>query len=98
MFEAIKSSSRTFDVILLDVDNGPVAPSQAKNQRLYSERGVRACYLALRSQGVLAVWSAGPNARFERTLARVGFEVEVTRVAARTGSGARHVLFLADRA
>jgi len=98
VFDAIKTSSRTFDVILLDVDNGPTALSQAKNQRLYSEHGVRACYVALRPQGVLAVWSAGPNARFERTLARVGFEVEVMRVAARTGSRARHVLFLAERA
>lgn len=97
VFDAIKSSPRTFDVILLDVDNGPMALSHAKNDRLYSERGVRACHLALRPQGVLAVWSAGPNARFERTLARVGFNVDVVRVAAREGSRARHVIFLAER-
>src|SRR5260221_661953 len=97
VFETIKTSSRSFDVILLDVDNGPTALSQAKNQRLYSEHGVRACYGALRPGGVLSGWSAGPNARFERTLARVGFDVEVMRVAARTGSRARHVLFLAAR-
>jgi spermidine synthase len=84
-------------IILLDVDNGPVALSSAKNQRLYSEYGVRACHQALRPDGVLAVWSSGPNARFERRLASAGFDVEVMRVAARKGSRARHVIFMAER-
>jgi spermidine synthase len=97
VFETIQRSSSRFDVILLDVDNGPVALSQAENQRLYSEHGVRACYAALAPYGVLAVWSAGPSPRFERRLATAGFEVEVLRVAARVGSRARHVLFLAKR-
>jgi spermidine synthase len=97
VFEKIKSSRSTFDVILLDVDNGPIALSNAKNQRIYSEQGVRACYRALRPAGVLAVWSSGPNARFERRLTNAGFDVEVMKVPARTGSRARHVLFLALR-
>jgi spermidine synthase len=97
VYDTIKRSARTFDVILLDVDNGPVALSSAKNQRLYSEHGVRACHQALRPQGVLAVWSSGPNARFERRLAGAGFDVEVMRVAARKGSRARHVIFMAER-
>jgi len=97
VFDTIKRSPRTFDVILLDVDNGPVALSSAKNQRLYSEYGVRACHQALRPNGVLAVWSSGPNARFERRLASAGFDVEVLRVAARKGSRARHVIFMAER-
>jgi spermidine synthase len=96
VFDAIRRLPRQFDVILLDVDNGPVALSSARNQRLYSERGVRTCHCALRPRGVLAVWSAGPNARFARRLAGAGFDVEVVRVAARNGSRAHHVLFLAD--
>ena len=96
VFDVIKRSPRKFDVILLDVDNGPVALSNARNQRLYSQHGVRTCRLALRDQGILAVWSAGPNPRFERTLADAGFNVEMMRVAAREGSRARHVLFLAE--
>jgi spermidine synthase len=97
VFDTIKRSAREFDVILLDVDNGPVALSSAKNQRLYSEYGVRHCHQALRPDGVLAVWSSGPNARFERRLAGAGFDVEVLRVAARKGSRARHVIFMAER-
>lgn len=97
VFDTIKRARATFDVILLDVDNGPVALSQESNQRLYSEHGVRACLAALRPSGVLCVWSAGPSPRFERRLRSAGFEVEVLRVAARQGSRARHVLFLATR-
>jgi len=95
LVEVIKSSPNTFDAILLDVDNGPLALSNASNQRLYSERGVRACRDALRAPGVLAVWSAGPSARFERALNNAGFDVRVMRVAARKGKRARHVLFVA---
>ena len=97
VYDAIKHSKRSFDVILLDVDNGPVALSSAKNQRLYSDYGVRACHDALRPGGVLAVWSSGPNARFERRLESAGFAVDVLRVAARKGSRARHVIFMAER-
>lgn len=97
VYDIIKRSPRTFDVILLDVDNGPQALAQAKNQRLYGDAGVRACHAALRPNGVVAVWSAGPNARYERRLQRFAFDVEVLRVPARIGSRAKHVLFLAKR-
>ncbi len=96
--DTIKRPPRRYDVILLDVDNGPSALSQAKNQRLYSDAGVRACYAALERGGVLAVWSLGPNARYEHRLQRFGFDVDVQRVPARAGSRAKHVLFLGKRA
>ncbi len=98
VFDTIKYPPHAFDVILLDVDNGPVGLSQARNQRLYSYRGVRACHAALRPGGVLAVWSAGPSARFERQLAGAGFKVEGLRVHARKGgAGGHYFLFLAKR-
>jgi spermidine synthase len=97
VLDVIKRSPRTFDVILLDVDNGPEAISQAKNERLYGDAGVRACHAALVKGGVLAVWSAGPNARYERRLASHGFDVDIVRARARTGSRVRHVLFLGLR-
>jgi spermidine synthase len=97
VFETIKRSPGAFDVILLDVDNGPIAVSQAKNQRIYSEQGVRTCYRALRPAGVIAVWSSGPNARFERRLSSAGFAADVVRVPGRAGGRAHHVLFLGVR-
>lgn len=94
VFETLKRSRRSFDVVLLDVDNGPVAISQDTNQRLYGDGGVRVCAGALTDGGVLGVWSAGPNVRYEKRLERFGFDVDVVRVAARVGSRAKHVLFL----
>jgi spermidine synthase len=95
--DLLKRSRGLFDVVLLDVDNGPQSLAQARNQRLYGEGGVRVCRDALRPNGIVAVWSAGPNARYARRLQSVGFEVEVLSVPAREGMRARHTLFLAKR-
>jgi len=97
VFDVIRQSPGTFDVILLDVDNGPRALAQAKNQRIYGDGGVRACYDALTPGGVLGVWSSEPNAKYAQRLGRFAFDVEVLRVDARTGSWAKHVLFFATR-
>jgi spermidine synthase len=95
VFDTLRLSPATFDVILLDVDNGPQGLSQAKNQRIYSDWGIGACLAALRPNGVLAVWSSGPNARYARRLEKHGAEVEVLSVEARLGSSMRHVVFMA---
>lgn len=95
VYETLKRCPVTFDVILLDVDNGPAALSSSKNQRLYGRRGVETCLRSLRPAGVLAIWSAGPSARFERVLRDVAGEVEVLHVNAFKTGRARHVLFLA---
>lgn len=97
VFDCIKESDAALDLILLDVDNGPSALAHSKNNRLYSEGGVRACEKALRPGGVLALWSAGHDERYARTLGLSGFKVEVKSVSQRKGSGARDVLFLATK-
>lgn len=97
VYDVISSRKRRFDVILLDVDNGPRALSQEKNQRLYGDTGTRACWNALTPKGVLGVWSAGPEAQYAARLKRCGFAPEVLRVRARTGGRAMHVLFLGTK-
>ncbi len=61
VYEVIRQSREAFDVILLDVDNGPQALAQAKNQRIYGDPGVRACRAALRPSGVLAILVGRPE-------------------------------------
>ena len=95
VFDELKRSRATFDVILLDVDNGPQGLTQPKNQRLYGDWGIGACLAALRPNGVLAVWSQGPNARYQRRLEALGAEVQVLRVSARAGTNVSHIVFLA---
>lgn len=82
-----------FDVIVLDVDNGPIAMSSQHNQRLYSARGVRHCLAALRPGGVLGVWSAAPSSAFEQRLRGIGTNTEVVTVPAHPNSRTKHTLF-----
>jgi spermidine synthase len=87
-----------YDVILLDVDNGPEAITLEANDRLYIPRGLGQAYRALAPGGVLAVWSANDDPRFADRLRRAGFRVETHRVSERSGGkGGRHVIFVASR-
>lgn len=88
----------TYDAILLDVDNGPDGLSRPENNRLYSMAGLARAKAALKPLGVLAVWSAAPDAAFTRRLESSGFSVEVVAVRARAnGKGAHHTIWLARR-
>ena len=96
---AIRASRDRFDAILLDVDNGPAAFTASDNQALYDDRGLAAARLALKAGGVLAVWSAREDRRFEQRLRYAGFTVTVERVRARLKKGGpRHTIFLATLA
>jgi len=73
-----------YDAILLDVDNGPDGLTRPGNDGLYSMRGLAAARGALRTGGILAIWSAAPDAAFARRLADADFAVEEVGVRART--------------
>jgi spermidine synthase len=96
--ELIRHSPATYDAILLDVDNGPEGLSREANDTLYDVVGLGAARAALRSGGVLAVWSSGPDPDFTQRLRRIGFAVDEARVRANgSRGGARHVIWLATR-
>ena len=89
------ASRDRFDAVLLDVDNGPAAFTAERNAALYADRGLAAARAALKSGGVLAVWSAWDNRKFEQRLRYGRFDVEVERVRARLQRGGpRHTIFL----
>jgi spermidine synthase len=91
----IHASARRFDAMLLDVDNGPAAFTATHNTRLYDDRGLAAARAALKPDGVLAVWSAWDDRRFEQRLKHGGFTVQVERVRGRLKKGGpRHTIFL----
>ncbi|WMT77732.1 spermidine synthase [Bradyrhizobium sp. Ash2021] len=96
--EVIRSRARTFDAILLDVDNGPEGLTRKANDALYNSAGLKAAHAALHPGGVLAVWSSGPNPPFAKRLRGAGFDVnEVAIRATGRGGGARHVIWIATR-
>ena len=92
---AIRQAAAAWDLILLDVDNGPAALAQSSNSGLYDAAGVRCCRRALRAGGVLAVWSAGPDEGYLRRLRDGGFDASAQPVLARRGGRKKHVVFVA---
>ena len=96
--DVIRSHDSAFDAILLDVDNGPEALIRKANNSLYDLKGLKTIYRALRSNGVLAIWSSGPNPAFTKRLGSAGFDVnEVNVRATGRGGGARHVIWIAKK-
>ena len=94
--KAIGAATRRYDAILLDVDNGPDGLTREANEGLYSAAGLATAKAALRPGGILAIWSAAPDARFTRRLTAAGFQVEEVGVRARSnGKGPRHVIWFA---
>jgi spermidine synthase len=88
-----------FDAVLLDVDNGPTAfSSSSNNAALYDHRGIAAAFAALKMDGVLAVWSASENRKFEQRLRHGRFAVKVEQVRGRLKKGGpRHTIFLGHK-
>ena len=96
--QLLKQERSSYDAILLDVDNGPEALPQSENSWLYGRAGLAAALAALRADGLLAVWSAGPDAAFSERLRVAGFEVEEVEVRARGYTrGTRHTIWFARR-
>jgi spermidine synthase len=95
VLDTLRSSGARFDAVLLDVDNGPDAFTTARNSSLYSDTGLASIRSALRPGGVLAVWSAWEDRKFEQRLRHGRFDVEVHRVRARLKKGGPwHTIFL----
>jgi spermidine synthase len=94
----LNSRPGQFDAVILDVDNGPTAFTASNNARLYDNHGIAAAHAALKMQGVLAVWAAQEDRKFEQRLRRGGFDVQVQRVRGRLKkSGPRHTIFLSHK-
>ncbi|MPZ66557.1 MAG: spermidine synthase [Pseudonocardiaceae bacterium] len=85
----------TFDVLCLDIDNGPDWTVTPSNAELYSGTGLVLLASRMAPGGVLAVWSAAPSAPFEARL-RVHFE-EVTMLTVDVPRGAPDTVYLAQR-
>ena len=94
----LRSAPAQLDAVLLDVDNGPTAFTAETNAGVYDDRGLAAAHSALKPGGVLAVWSARDDRKFEQRLRYNGFRVEVEHVRARLKKGGpHHVIFLGHK-
>ncbi len=73
VLDVMRESPGAFDVILLDVDNGPQWASFRTNARLYTASGLAAARAALAPTGIFAVWSGYPADAFLARLREAGF-------------------------
>jgi len=72
-----EAAPASYDLVLLDVDNGPDQLVHATNAALYEEAALRTARAALRPGGALVVWSAHEAPQLATALAQVFREVEV---------------------
>jgi len=94
----IGAATDAYDAILLDVDNGPDGLTRRDNDQLYGHDGLAAARSAMRPGGILAIWSAYPDAAFGDRLLEAGFAVDEVGVSeAANGEGSRHVIWFARK-
>lgn len=94
--ELLRTTEQRYDVIALDVDNGPEALSTSGNDWLYSPEGIGCASACLNDGGVLAYWSATPDPRFAKRLRECGLRVSEKSVFAHGKKGAKHTIWLAS--
>jgi spermidine synthase len=86
-----------YDVVCLDVDNGPDWTVTSSNEELYRYEGLAAATAALRDDGVLAVWSASRSPGFEDRLAEHLSDVRALEVDVRLERAEPDVVYLGRR-
>lgn len=94
----LEAEPGTWDAILMDIDNGPVAMVASDNRLLYADKGIQAIRKALSRKGRAVFWSAGPDIKFETRLKRNGFKVQA--IPSKRHPSARQMpyrLYVADR-
>lgn len=83
-----------FDLILLDLYEGPNSSTQAANDPFYGAAALARAHRALAARGVLGVWSEDADAPFERRFSAAGFSVTKHSIGR---GGRRHVVYVGVR-
>ena len=90
----LRESPGRYDIVCLDVDNGPGWTVTEDNAELYSADGLATCVAALAPGGVLAVWSAHRSPAYEQLVRETLGNLEVVEV--EVARGEPDVVYLAS--
>ena len=88
---------RRWDVIVLDVDNGPEALSTPGNAVLYGEHGLARCRNSLAPSGHLLLWTGCEDLNFVERARAAGFSVTRQSIPLPNRSDQAHVLYVLSR-
>lgn len=91
----LRAKKACYDVIALDIDNGPDGLTKSSNDWLYTSAGINCVRTALKADGIVSYWSAAPDPKFKKLLKSCRFRVEEKLVYAHGKKGARHTIWLA---
>ena len=95
----VRTTGERYDVLCLDIDNGPEWTMTDDNQSVYAAAGLAALERVLTDQGVLSVWSAARAPAFVQRLASRFARVEALEVPVLPDHrGEPDVVILASRA
>lgn len=92
VLELLSTGAGPWDLLVLDVDNGPEPVSGESNRRLYQAEGLLAARRQLRPRGALVLWSGFASQPFEARARAAGFAVSVREVPL-TRPGLCHYLY-----
>jgi spermidine synthase len=81
----LRTTTDRYDVICVDIDNGPDWTVTPTNAALYDDQGTAMLASRLNAGGVLSVWSAARSPAYETVLHRHFASVEVCEVAVQRG-------------
>ena len=94
-----RAADRSFEAVLLDVDNGPGFLVQPRNAALYERVAMTDAARVLTPDGVVAIWSADPWRELGRMLATVfGDCEEITQTVLRDEREITYQIYLATLA
>jgi spermidine synthase len=88
---------RRWNVIVLDVDNGPEALSTPGNAMLYGEHGLARCRDSLTPSGHLLLWAGFEDPSFVHRARAAGFSATKQTVPFPVRSDQAHVLYVLSR-
>ncbi len=80
----LQNELEEYDVVLLDVDNGPEGLTRGGNDWLYTEEGLESAYTALKPGGILGIWSGFRDPAFYMRLKKINYK-DVRQVSVRVG-------------
>lgn len=96
---AVAEATSTYDLVLLDVDNGPGHLVHERNAEVYEPPFLEATARVLRPGGALVVWSANPAPQLARALEEVfGNCTENRYDVLLQGRAEQYLLYLSRRA
>jgi spermidine synthase len=87
---------KRFDIIALDVDNGPEAICGVHNETLYDRPGLKRIYDQLNPEGTLLLWSAFDSDSYVEDAKQSGFQV-TTEVVDIPEAGWIHYIFICKK-